>query len=198
MKRIETFLSCLFGYMFIGLSFFVTAETILRKVANFSFEGADELGGYALAVGSSLAFSIALIGRAHIRIDILHEHFPRFLQAVLNWLSVVLLAAFGALLVKVTYKVLVDTIDYSSTAPTPWATPLIYPQGIWFIALAIFGLVSLWFALYASWLFFSGRIDRLNEEFHPKGAMEELAEEIEDIDHRVEDSGIIKKITEGK
>jgi len=184
MKRVETFLSCIFGYMFIMLSFFVTAETILRKAINFSFQGADELGGYALAVGSALAFTIALIGRAHIRIDILHQHFPRYVQAVLNWLSAVLLAGFGLLLVKVTYKVVVDTMEYQSTAPTPWATPLIYPQGLWFITLSAFCGVAILYALYASRLFFSGRIDQLNEEFHPKGAMEELSDEMHDLDLR--------------
>ena len=194
MKRVETILSCIFGYMFIALSFFVTAETILRKVANFSFQGADELGGYALAVGSALAFTIALIGRSHIRIDILHQHFPKYLQAVLNWISAVLLAGFGLLLAKVTYKVVVDTMEYQSTAPTPWATPLIYPQGFWFITLSAFCVVATLYALYASRLFFTGRIDQLNEEFHPKGAMEELSEEIQDLSLRTEDTDLKKEL----
>jgi len=194
MKRVETILSCIFGYMFIALSLFVTAETILRKVANFSFQGADELGGYALAVGSSLAFTIALIGRSHIRIDILHEHFPKSIRAVLNWLAAVMLAAFGLLLINVTYKAVVDTMDYSSTAPTPWATPLIYPQGIWFVALTIFGVIATLYALKATRLMFTGRIDELNEEFHPKGAMEELSEEMKDIDLRSEDPELNKEI----
>ncbi len=198
MKRVETILSCIFGYMFIALSLFVTAETILRKVANFSFQGADELGGYALAVGSSLAFTIALIGRSHIRIDILHEHFPKFIRAVLNWLAAVMLAAFGLLLIKVTYKVVVDTMDYSSTAPTPWATPLIYPQGIWFVALTIFGVIATLYALYATRLLFTGQIDELNVEFHPKGAMEELSEEMKDLDLRSEDAGLNKEFKGGR
>ncbi len=198
MKRVETILSCIFGYMFIALSLFVTAETILRKVANFSFQGADELGGYALAVGSSLAFTIALIGRSHIRIDILHEHFPKFIRAVLNWLAAVMLAAFGLLLIKVTYKVVVDTMDYSSTAPTPWATPLIYPQGIWFVALTIFGVIATLYALYATRLLFTGQIDELNVEFHPKGAMEELSEEMKDLDLRSEDTGLNKEFKGGR
>lgn len=186
MKRVETILSCIFGYMFIALSIFVTTETIIRKVANYSFQGADELGGYALALGSTLAFSIALIGRAHIRIDILHQHFPRMMQAGLNWLSAVLLAGFGFLLVKVTYKVITDTIRFTSTAPTAWATPLIYPQGIWFLALVLFFCLAAFYAIYASRLLFTGRIDELNREFHPKGAMEELTEEMQDLELRSE------------
>ncbi len=188
MARISTILSCLFGYMFLALSFFVTAETILRKTFNVSFQGADELGGYALAVGSSLAFSIALIGRGHIRIDLLHDHLPKNIQAVLNWVSAVLLAMFAILLVKVCYTVVRDTIDYGSVAPTPWATPMIYPQSVWFGALAMFGAIATFYAIRATYLLFTSRIELLNEEFHPKGAMEELSEEMEDLEHR-EDLG---------
>lgn len=184
MDRLSTLLSCFFGYMFLALSLIVTTETILRKTLNISFQGADELGGYALAVGSSLAFSITLIGRGHIRIDLLHNHLPKKIQAILNWISIVLLAAFGLLLIKVCYKIVVDTIEYQSTAPTPWATPLVYPQMVWFIALSAFGIIATIYAVRASYLLFSSRIDDLNEEFHPKGVVDELEEEIEDLDHR--------------
>ncbi len=189
MDRISTVLSCLFGYMFLALSFFVTAETIMRKTANISFQGADELGGYALAVGSALAFTITLIGRGHIRIDILHDHLPRKIQAILNWISILLLAVFALLLVKVCYTVVSDTIAYGSVAPTPWATPLIYPQAIWFLALVMFAVIAVIFASRASWYLFSRNIDQLNTDFHPKGTMEELSEEIEDLEHRTEPAG---------
>ncbi|MEE8272123.1 MAG: TRAP transporter small permease, partial [Alphaproteobacteria bacterium] len=117
MNRVVTVLSCIFGYMFLALSVFVTTETIMRKLFNFSFQGADELGGYALAVGSSLAFTIALLGRNHIRIDLLHERLPPAVQSVLNWLAIVLLAMFGVLLGWVCFNVVVDTMSYRSTAP---------------------------------------------------------------------------------
>ena len=74
----------------------VAVETVSRKLFNVSLQGADELGGYALAVGSTIAFSLALMGRNHIRVDVFHEKFPRGLQAALNWLSIVSLAALRA------------------------------------------------------------------------------------------------------
>lgn len=184
MNRLATVLSAIFGYMFVALSIFVTAETLMRKIFNFSFQGADELGGYALAVGSSLAFCVALIGRNHIRIDLLHQKLPAAVQAVLNWLSMVLLAAFGLLLVWVCFKIILDTLDYQSTAATPWATPLIYPQGPWYLSLVVFFIVAAVYAVRASYLLLSKRIEDLNFEFHPKGFDEELKEEIEDLDLR--------------
>jgi TRAP-type C4-dicarboxylate transport system permease small subunit len=134
MKRFVTLTSNVFGVMMLAFAVLVTVDTIARKLLNFSFQGTDELGGYALAVGSSLAFTVALIERAHIRIDLLHTKLPVRVQAVLNWLSSIMLAGFGAMLVWVCYTVIVDTIDYHSTAATPWATPLIYPQAAWYTA----------------------------------------------------------------
>jgi TRAP-type C4-dicarboxylate transport system permease small subunit len=184
MNRAVHVLSAIFGYMFLALSFLISAETLARKLFKFSFQGVDELGGYALAIGSSLAFSIAMVERAHIRIDLLHERFSVRLRAWLNWLSVTLLAAFSLFLIWICWTVLADTLTYGSTAQTPWATPLIYPQGIWYAALVLFAFVGVWLAVRASMLLFHGRLDQLNAEFHPKGAIEELQDELEDVGRR--------------
>jgi TRAP-type C4-dicarboxylate transport system permease small subunit len=173
-----------FGLVFIGLALLVTIETISRKVFNVSLQGADELGGYALAVGSTIAFSLALIGRNHIRVDVFHEKFSRRAQAWLNWLSIVSLAALGIFIAFVAFKVLGDTLQYGSTAQTPWATPLVWPQSVWYAGLVIFALVALGYAVRASWLLGTGRIDTLNHDFHPKSAKEELKEELDDLVQR--------------
>ena len=159
-------------------------ETISRKVFNVSLQGADELGGYALAVGSTIAFSLALMGRNHIRVDVFHELMPRRLQAVLNWLSIVALAALGVFIAFVAFKVIGDTLQYRSTAQTPWATPLIVPQSVWYAGLVIFALVACGYALRATVLLFGGRLDTLNRDFHPKSAKEELKEELDDLAQR--------------
>ena len=184
MTVFASFASRIFGLALLALSIFVSIETVARKLFNFSFEGADELGGYVLAVGSSLAFVVALVDRAHIRIDVLHSRFPPRLQAVVDWLSIVSLAALGLFMLYVGRIVIVDTMAYGSTAPTPWATPLIYPQSAWYAALVLFALCSLALASRATWLLFSGRTVRLEAEFHPKGAVDELKEELQDLERR--------------
>ena len=182
--RIETALATVFGVIFLGLAVVVTVETISRKVFNVSLQGADELGGYALAVGSTIAFSLALMGRAHIRVDVFHELMPRRVQAVMNWISIVSLAAFGLFIAWVAFKVIGDTLQYRSTAQTPWATPLIIPQSVWYAGLAIFALVASGYALRATALLFGGDIATLNADFHPKSAKEELKEELDDLAQR--------------
>ena len=182
--RIESILANVFGAIFLLLSVVVVVETVSRKVFNFSLQGADELGGYALAVGSTIAFSLALMGRSHIRVDVFHERFPRWLQATLNWVSIVSLAVLGVFIAWVAFKVIADTRQYGSTAQTPWATPLIWPQTVWYIGLVVFALVAVGYAVRATVLLGSSRIDELNTDFHPKSAKEELKEELDDLAQR--------------
>lgn len=189
-EKIENILGSIFGLMFLFLVVLVSVETIGRKVFNFSIQGADELGGYALAIGSTLSFSLALLGRNHIRVDVLHEKFGPRLQAFMNWLSIVSLAAFAIFMAWVAQKVIMDTMAYGSTAQTPWATPLVYPQGIWLAGLTVFALITLGFAIRATKLLLTGQLAELNEDYQPKSAKEELQEELADIALRSQDSGV--------
>ncbi|MGR3401555.1 TRAP transporter small permease [uncultured Paracoccus sp.] len=184
MNRFIVVISWLFGLLLIGLSLFVTLETIMRKVFGASLQGADELGGYVLAVSGALAFTIALSERAHIRIDLLYARFSSKVQAVLSWLASLSLALFGLFVARYIWLVIRDTLSYNSTAPTAWSTPLIYPQSVWYIAMLIFAAMSLSAFARATCLLFAGRFGALNEEFHPKSAQEELAEELSDLERR--------------
>lgn len=177
-------LSCLFGYVLVALSVLVAVETLGRKLLGFSLQGVDELGGYVLAFGSSLAFSAALVARGHIRIDIFHLLLPRPAQALLNWLAVLLMGAFATLLVIVCARVIEETIEFRSTAPTPWATPLIWPQSLWYGALVIFAVVAVAAAVHASLLFLSGRWQALARDYGPKLTTEEVEEELADAKRR--------------
>lgn len=159
----------------------VCIETIARKLFNVSIQGADELGGYALAVGSTLSFSLAVIGRNHIRVDVLHERLSSTSQAFMNWLSIAGLATFAVFLTWTASKVIEDTIAYGSTAQTPWATPLVYPQGVWLSGLAIFSIVSIAYVIWATKLLLARKFQNMNHEFQPKSAKEELKEELDDI-----------------
>jgi len=183
-RRTEAILAGVFGAIFLALSILVTVETLLRKLFNFSLQGADELGGYALAIGSTIAFTLALAGRNHIRIDVFHAFFPRAVKAALNWLSIVLLAAAAVLFAAVSFRLVAESLAYRSTAQTAWATPLALPQSLWYAGLILFAVAALGYAGRATWLLATRRLDRLNEEFHPKSAKEELEEELDDLAQR--------------
>lgn len=185
-QHLERALANLFGVVFLGLSFLVTAETVMRKVFNFSIQGAAELGGYALAVGSAIGFGLAVTSRSHIRVDVFHERFPPALQAFLNWLSAVTMGALALFLVGVCWRVIAKSVEYGSAAQTPWATPLIYPQSVWYAALVAFAVYAVIHAGHACRLYFTGQREALLVEFHPKSAKEELEDELDDLAQRTE------------
>jgi TRAP-type C4-dicarboxylate transport system permease small subunit len=183
-SKLSNGLAYLFGYLMLVFALIVTVETIARKLLGFSLQGVDELGGYALAISSSLAFTTALVERGHIRIDLFHLKFPRPIQALLNWLSVLLIAIFALLLMKVGADVLEETIEFNSTAPTPWATPLIWPQALWYAALALFAIVAIALAAHATYVFATRRWTHLTWLYGPKLAEEEVKEELDDLGRR--------------
>ena len=180
----ERWLGTLFGLIFMALSLVVTVETVMRKAFNISLQGADELGGYSLAVGATIAFSLALMGRTHIRVDVFHDRLPAWLQTGLNWLSIVCLAAFAVLMAWLAWYVLQDSKAYMSVSQTPWATPLSYPQGAWFAGLAVFALVALGFALHATRLLLAGRSAELDHAYGPRTTKDEVDEELQDLKTR--------------
>lgn len=186
-ESIERALGTAFGLVFVALSFLVAVETVIRKLFNVSLQGADELGGYALAVGATIAFSLALMGRGHIRVDVFHDRLPRGLQVLLNWLSIVMLAAFAALLAWLAWFVIQDSASYKSVSQTPWATPLVIPQSVWLAGLMVFAAVAIGYALRASWLLLRGEAAVLNREFGPRSTKDEVDEELEDLKARSTD-----------
>jgi len=180
----ERLIAWVFGLTFVTLAGLVTVETVMRRVFLRSLQGVDELGGYALAVGAALSFALALRSRAHIRIDVVHEHLPRFLRIVLNVIAPAAIAAAAAAVTVMAWQALADTIQYGSVAQTPWATPLKYPQFAWVLALAAFVLVAVVeLMVLAGWLF-AGRPDVIDHQYGPRGTREELADELADLEAR--------------
>ena len=184
MKNLEKVAATLFGVVFLLLSFAVAVETTMRKVFNVSLQGVDELGGYCLAVGASLAFTLALVSRAHIRIDLIHDRLPQGPRVALNVLAMLTVSATALLLLAMAYYSLRDSIALNSTAQTPWATPIKYPQMVWIASLGLFALVAAGYGARVLWLAASGRVDALVRDYSPRGAKEELKEELDDAKAR--------------
>jgi TRAP-type C4-dicarboxylate transport system permease small subunit len=181
MKLIERIAATIFGLAFLGLAVAVAAETISRKLLNRSFQGVDELGGYILAVGGSLAFAVALTARAHIRIDVVHDRLPRALRILLNLIATPALAAAAVSAVGMAAVALADTIAFNATAQTPWATPLKYPQAAWMAALGVFALAALIETARLLRHLVRGDLAAIDQGYGPRGTRDELADELADL-----------------
>src|SRR3954452_12290968 len=119
MKKLESVAASIFGLAFLVLAIAVTAETVMRKVFNQSLQGVDELGGYILAIAGAMSFAVALVARAHIRIDIVHDHLPALLRVVLNVLASVSILVCTVAILRMAWFAYDESAALGATAQTP-------------------------------------------------------------------------------
>lgn len=176
----------IFGTSMILLSVTIVAEILLRKFFAFSLGGVDELGGYAVAIIAPLAFLVAAADSAHIRINLFHARLPLRGRALLNVAAFVSLCLLALFLLYFTIKTVLDTLAYNSIAQTPWATPLIYPQTVWLVAMSVFALGTIILAARA--LMLAARADwpALDRQFGPESVADEVQAELADLKKRQE------------
>lgn len=137
------------GWWFLVLSVLTCVEMVGRKFLGFSMQGINELGGYTLAVTSALAFSSALLLRAHTRVDYMISRLPATMRAVLNCTAMVSLAAMALFVTWRGFDVVWESVALGATSVTPLKTPLWLPQSLWLLGWSVFAAIAAVQALHA-------------------------------------------------
>jgi TRAP-type C4-dicarboxylate transport system permease small subunit len=119
------------GAMTLASVFLISFDVIARKFFGFTTGGANELSSYAFAISTSWALAYAALQRANVRIDFVYEHLPVRVAAVIDWVALVALATFIAVLTWFAWDVMRTSWVQKSAANTPLGTPLWVPQGLW-------------------------------------------------------------------
>ncbi|MFV0492575.1 MAG: TRAP transporter small permease subunit [Pseudorhodobacter sp.] len=166
------------GLMIVLTSVLICVEVILRKVANISTGGADELSGYALAIGSSWAMAFTLLQRAHVRVDAIYVQLNRSARTWLDCLAIICMASFAIALTYFCFGVLRESIALSARSTTTLSIPLWIPQGLWLTGLVIFSAISLMLAGHAIWALLRGDPDTVQALVGSRTADEEIKDEI--------------------
>jgi TRAP-type mannitol/chloroaromatic compound transport system permease small subunit len=135
------------GALIIASAFLVAGDVILRKLFAWSLGGADELSGYAFAIGTTWALSFTLIQRANVRVDALYSRLASLLRAVLDLLALAALGVFVGLLAWQAIAVLQTSLAFDARATTPLQTPLWMPQALWVVGLVLFAFTWIPLAL---------------------------------------------------
>ena len=157
----------------------IGVDVTLRKLFNASIGGADELAGYALAVGTAWSLGAALVDRAHIRIDSLYLLFPRWLRLALDFFGAALFIAFFALIARHGWNVVQQSWVSGSRSQSALQTPTVLPQSVWLLGLALFCLVGLALLARAAILAARGEAAMAEKLVSTRSAAEEVQEEIE-------------------
>ena len=104
-------------------------DVLMRKFLDRSIGGADELAGYALAIGTAWGLGAALLDRAHIRIDSLYVLFPQLLRLALDLAGLVLFVGFFGLIAVARLRRRLAVVDLGLAQPVRAGDPDGDPAG---------------------------------------------------------------------
>lgn len=126
------------GGLLLAAAVTVSVDVIVRKAYRLSLGGADELSGYAFAIGIAWALPFALLQRANIRIDALYAKFSARVAAALDVVALIALAVFATVLTRYAWEVVGGSWRLNAHSNSQLNVPLWIPQGIWFFGLVLF------------------------------------------------------------
>ncbi len=180
-RRVTRFGLWLGGGLVLAAALLIGVDVTLRKFFNASIGGADELAGYALALGSAWSLGAALLDRAHIRIDSLYVLLPRRLRLALDFAGLALFIAFFGLIARHGWSVVQQSWVSGSRSQSALATPTVIPQSLWLAGLALFFVIGLTLLAHAVLLIARGDAAAAARAISTRSAVEEVKEEIRDL-----------------
>ena len=169
------------GALVLLAALLIGIDVVMRKFFNASIGGADELAGYALALGTAWSLAAALVERAHIRIDSLYVLFSRRLRFVLEVAGLVLLVLFFGLVAWHGWSMVAQSWTAGSRSQSALQTPTVIPQLIWFVGLAGFVAIGIVLLVHALVLASRGEHAAVAKAISTRSAEEEVADEIRDL-----------------
>ena len=172
------------GALVLAAAILIGIDVVLRKFFARSIGGADELAGYALAIGTAWALGAALLDRAHIRIDSLYVLLPARLRLVLDFTGLILFVGFFGLIARHAWKVIEQSWSAGSRSQSALQTPTVIPQAIWFVGLVLFVVVGIVLFVYALRLAARGETSAVAAAIGTRSAQEDVEAEIARLKER--------------
>lgn len=165
------------GALTIASVLLISFDVLSRKFFGYTTGGADELSSYAFAISTSWALAFATLQRANVRVDVVYQHLPVRLSALVDWIALVALGVFMVTLTYYAYDVVLTSWAQKSAANTPLATPLWIPQGLWTLGLAWMCVTVALMLVRASAALVTGDIELVKAICGVRSAREEADEE---------------------
>jgi TRAP-type C4-dicarboxylate transport system permease small subunit len=172
------------GALILLAAMLIGVDVLLRRFLNQSIGGADELAGYALAIGTAWGLGATLLDRAHIRIDSLYVLLPQRVRLALDVFGLVLFISFFGLTAWHGTGVVSQSWTSGSRSQSALETPTVVPQLIWIIGLLSFVVVGTILLLEALRLGRRGELQRMARAIGTRSAEEDIEEEIRGLKER--------------
>jgi TRAP-type C4-dicarboxylate transport system permease small subunit len=172
------------GALVLTAAILIGIDVVLRKFFAQSIGGADELAGYALAIGTAWSLGATLLDRGHIRIDSLYVLFPTRLRLVLDFVGLILFVGFFGLIARHGWNVVEQSWSAGSRSQSALQTPTVIPQAIWFVGLVLFVGVGVVLFVYALRLAVRGETGAVAKAIGTRSAEEDVEAEIQSLKAR--------------
>ena len=170
------------GALILLAAILIGIDVSLRKLFAVSIGGADELAGYALAIGTAWALAAALLDRAHIRIDSLYVFFPAPVRILLDFIGLALFVWFFALVGWHGIGVVQQSWISGSRSQSALETPVVVPQVIWLAGLGVFVLVGTVLFLIALGRLLAGDREAVAQLIGTRSGEEEIRLELRSVE----------------
>ena len=167
------------GVLILSAAGVVSVDVLLRKFVSVTLGGADELSGYALAIGSTWSFAFVMLSRSNVRIDALYQMMSRRWAAVCDLIALMALLVFASVVAWYGFTVMSYAWEIGSRSNSSLAVPLAVPLTLWWIGYAWFVLCGLVLMLRSVSAMFSRDFDLVNRLIGARSSQEEAADELQ-------------------
>ncbi|MCG8509143.1 MAG: TRAP transporter small permease [Rhodospirillales bacterium] len=177
-RRLTRWSAWFSGALLLAAAFLICVEVTVRKLFSLSIGGAEELSGFALAVGTAWGLVYTLFERGHVRIDSLYIHMSVRIQAALDILGLLIFLLFFGLVMWRGWGVFAESWERDAHTMSAMGTPLIYPQFLWALGLTATIVLGLLLLIATAAAFIQGNLSAVQRLAGSKAAKDELDEEI--------------------
>jgi TRAP-type C4-dicarboxylate transport system permease small subunit len=181
MAALAAFMNYVAGWGFIFCAVFVTVDVLTRNFGGFSSRATTEITSYLLAFGIAWGLAHALATRSHIRIDVLVNHLPLFWRQFLHAFALLLMTGFALFIAWCAWNLVDESILFNAKDTSALSIPLVIPQGLWFLGIAMLGMLALTLCIEVLCLLVAGRAAEIDELLGPRGYQEETEEALEAV-----------------
>lgn len=141
--RVSRLLAWLAGaIVLVGCSGLITIDVVTRFLFKRGMVESFEISGYALAACIGLGLAFATTSKAHVRVDILLDAFPRPVRVACDLLASISLALVALALAWFCWKTLAQSVSMNAKSVSTLQMPMALPQSIWWIGIFWFACVA--------------------------------------------------------
>jgi TRAP-type C4-dicarboxylate transport system permease small subunit len=142
-QRISRILAWIAGaIILVGCAGLITIDVVTRYFFKRGMVESFEISGYALAACIGLGMAFSVTSKANIRVDILLDALPDKVRVLCDILASLSLTIIAVTLAWFTFGTLQQSWSMNAKSVSVLQTPMILPQGIWWVGLFWFACMA--------------------------------------------------------